>query len=88
MNESILWGLYGAGIMTIIFSIKSMITKRPEITIIPASIFGFVSFSIWKVFYDELVKLNLGWISPALPILLGLGIFLTGLSLVLRDELK
>ncbi len=51
MNEYILYGLYGAGIMCLITLIKSLITKKPDITLIPNSIFGFVSgaIGVWVV---------------------------------------
>jgi len=51
MNEYILYGLYGGAIMIIVSLIKSLIINRLSATLIPNSIFGFVSgaVGVWVV---------------------------------------
>jgi len=87
MNEYILFGLYGAAIMCLITLIKSLITKKQDPTIIPNTIFGFVSGSVGMYLINaimrELYPLSPVW-AIVMIVLLCLGILATVISLVLR----
>lgn len=87
INEHILIGIYGAGIMGIIGGLIILIKNKVSYPLIPNTLFGFVGGSVGSLLYNLImseVYPSQNILAISCLIFLGLGIFVTAIQLIIR----